>query len=127
MSRWTRQDLDTVTNRLGRIVPAKNKFNARKKEVDGILFDSTHEAEVYQGLKLRQFANEITGLQCHVPLRVEINLIHVFSYECDFVFWDAVGKHYQDAKGYKKGAAYQLFRLKAKIIQAVLGITIEEV
>lgn len=106
-----------------------NKFGARKKQVDGITFDSTHEAEVYMGLKLRAIAKEIERIQCHVPIRVEVNGDHVFTYECDFVWWYPNGTSavYQDAKGYRKGAAYQLFRLKKAVVKAALGIEIEEV
>ena len=111
----------------------RNKFGARKKMVDGIEFDSTHEAEVYQQLKVRQAAGQIRALECHVPMRIEVNGQHVFNYECDFKFWSYAtitrcdGLVYQDAKGYKKGAAYQLFRLKKAVIKAALGIEIEEV
>lgn len=111
-----------------------NKFGAVKKQVDGITFDSTHEAECYQQLKMLQMAGDITDLQCHVPLRIEINGQHVFNYECDFRFREispvdarVSRARHQDAKGYKKGAAYQLFRLKKAVIKAVLGIEIEEV
>ena len=132
--RLTRDQLAAINARRG-----PNKFGARKKMVDGITFDSTHEAEVYIGLKLRQQAGEIRNLQCHVPIRVHVNEQHVFSYECDFVYEEGSyvvpgGKAaprwrsaWADAKGYKKGAAYQLFRLKKAVIKAALGIEIEEV
>jgi hypothetical protein len=105
----------------------RNKYNAEKNTVDGIVFDSRHEAEVYQGLKLRQHAGEINSLQCHFPLHIEVNGEHCFDYIADFRFYDRERLVYQDAKGLRKGTAYQLFRLKAKVIKAALGIDIEEV
>lgn len=76
-----------------------------------------------------QKSGGIRELQCHYPIRVEINGQHVFTLEVDFRFWDCDTntRRHQDAKGYKKGAAYQLFRLKRAVIKAALGIEIEEV
>lgn len=125
MLRLSHSDLAAINARR-----SANKFGARKKQLDGITFDSTHESEVYVGLKIQQASALITDLQCHVPLRVEINGQFVFTYECDFVFKSRVAPwvlRYLDAKGYKKGSAYQLFRLKKAIIKASLGIEIEEV
>ena len=142
MSRNLRLSRDQLTTIMTR--RSGNKFGARKKEIDGIVFDSTHEAEVYQNLRMQQQLGLIRDLRCHVPMPIEVNRQLVFFYHCDFVFtrlppknaeWEsrhpaeAMGSHvvYQDAKGYKKGAAYQLFRLKKAVIKAALGIEIEEV
>ena len=40
-----------------------NKYNARKKEIDGITFDSTAEARRYQQLKIESVAGAIWNLQ----------------------------------------------------------------
>lgn len=113
-----------------------NKFGAKKKMVDGIGFDSTHEADRYMALRLEEKAGQICNLKMQVPLQVEINGEHVFTYICDFVyerkaapgpgdgFWVLF---HEDAKGYRKGAVYQLFRLKKAIIKAALGIEVIEV
>lgn len=45
----------------GEQVKPTNKFNAKKKVVDGIKFDSKAEADYYQQLKLRLRAGEIKG------------------------------------------------------------------
>jgi hypothetical protein len=115
-----------------------NKFGAKRKSVDGIGFDSTHEADRYQALRLEEKAGEVRELKMQVPLQVEVNGQHVFTYLADFVYErKGVGtmnpdlivwrKCYEDAKGYRKGSAYQLFRLKKAVIGAALGIVIEEV
>lgn len=127
VTRWSKSDLALATNRLGARVQSQNKFNARKKVVDGITFDSTHEAEVYQGLKLRQMAGQISDLKTHVPIRVVINSHYVFQLIVDFTYKVGPQEVFEDAKGYKKGAAYQLFRLKKAIIKAAMGIGVDEV
>lgn len=114
-----------------------NKFNARKKVIDGIEFDSTHEAERYQLLQLEVKAGTVRDLKVHVPIQVHVKdpigkPTHVFTYECDFVYdrgpeFGPPKIVYEDAKGYRKGSAYQLFRLKKSVIAAALGIVIEEV
>jgi hypothetical protein len=108
-----------------------NKFGAKKKMVDGIGFDSTHEAERYMALRLEEKAGEIKGIKLQCPMHVEVNGKAVFTYICDFVYerkvadlWQVV---HEDAKGYRKGAVYQLFRLKKAIIHAALGVEIHEV
>lgn len=122
--RLTKEQLAAIQNRRK---PA-NKFGARKKMVDGITFDSTHEAEVYMLLKADPLVKQ---LRCQVPLQVHVNDVHVFTYLCDFVYEYRLGAAFRtthvDAKGYRKGAAYQLFRLKKTVIKAALGIEIEEV
>lgn len=40
-----------------------NKYNAKKVEVDGIIFHSKAEADYYSGLKIRQAAGEITSFE----------------------------------------------------------------
>lgn len=46
--------------------PKRNKFGARKKEVDGITFDSTKEAKRYQSLKLLEQTGQIRELKTQV-------------------------------------------------------------
>lgn len=104
-----------------------NKFGAVKTVVDGITFDSRHEAEVYTNLRAQQAAGQITELKTHVPLQMQVAGVHIGTLVVDFVFTTPKGKKYQDAKGYRKGSAYQLFKLKAKIIAATKCIFIEEV
>ena len=43
----------------------RNKYNAIKKEVDGVVFDSTIEARRYGDLKFMQMAGQISNLECH--------------------------------------------------------------
>ena len=43
----------------------KNKYGARKVEIDGYTFDSKREAERYEELRLLQMAGKIRDLICH--------------------------------------------------------------
>ena len=43
----------------------RNKFNAVKKVIDGITFDSTREAKRYSELKFMAAAGQISDLECH--------------------------------------------------------------
>lgn len=109
-----------------------NKLGAQRCQHDGIDFDSKHEGERY--LLLKTLSN-ITGLRVHVPLACEVNGVLVCTYIVDFVYVEhdvprASGKKrtvYEDAKGYKGGATYALFKLKKKLVEALHGITIDEV
>lgn len=108
-----------------------NKYNARKVEIDSITFDSKKEAARYCELKLMQRAGEIRGLQ----LQVEYELIpkqageRACNYIADFVYQDvASGKTVvEDVKGYKKGAAYNIFAIKRKLMLWRYGIEVQEV
>lgn len=104
-----------------------NKFGAQKTVIDGITFDSRHESEVYIGLREQQRAGLIKELRCHVPIQLEVNGVHVGTYEVDFTYVTPEGKRYIDAKGYRKGNAYQMFKLKKALVKAVHGWDVEEV
>lgn len=108
--------------------PAKrNKFGAVKTLYNGITFDSKHECECYIKLHSDEVCGLISELRLQVPLQVHVHGVHVFTYIADFKFIRDGNECYQDAKGYRKGSAYQLFKLKQKVIAAAMGINVEEV
>lgn len=120
-----------------------NKLGAQRCQHDGIDFDSKHEGERYLLLKQRMKAKEIRALAVHVPLPCEVRGVLVCTLMIDFVYerlWTddelkaakalpqkCWRKIHEDAKGYKGGATYALFKLKKKLAEAVHGITIDEV
>lgn len=101
------------------------KFNAKKVEIDGIVFDSGLEAKRYQKLKLLERSGEIRELDIHVPYRLEVNGEHICDYEADFVYIRVSDgfKVVEDAKGVKT----PVYRLKKKLMKAIYGIEIVEV
>ena len=116
-----------------------NKYQAQKIEVDGFRFDSKKEAARYGELKLLQMAGEISDLKVHPKYKLEIDGQKICEYWADFEylakdddgllirqdysgFWRLV---VEDVKGMKKGAAWKIFRIKAKLMKAVYDIEVQ--
>lgn len=111
----------------------KSKYGARKTELDGMVFDSNHEARRYAYLKTLERAGEISGLERQVkyilvPAQagedgkiVERAVIYV----ADFVYRDAHSgeKVVEDAKGMRT----RDYIIKRKLMRYVHGIEIREV
>lgn len=114
---------------------SKSKYNAEKTEVDGKQFDSKKESNRYRELSLMEQAGEITDLQTQVkfvliPAQKKDGKVieREVSYYADFCYYDADGNyHVEDVKGYKKGQAYALFKIKRKLCLWVHGIEIKEI
>jgi len=102
------------------------KYNAKRTEVDGIVFASKREAARHQELKLLERAGEIHGLklQPKFPMNVEGGG-HVGHYIADFSYVDSrTGRSVvEDAKGMRT----PVYRLKKRIVEAQYGIEIREV
>ena len=128
-----------------------NKFNAQNTMYDGLVFDSLHERKRYVELKLLMKAKEIRDLKIQVPfvlipeIREESTEIYKSGphkgekkpgkllekqtlYIADFTYYDKDGNYVvEDAKGLKKGAAYQVFVIKRKLMLHKYGIRVIEV
>lgn len=112
-----------------------NKYNARKCYIDGKKFDSVAEGERYLILKDKQKRGLIYGLECQKRFVVIEGQIHEKKrvqetvYIADFAYYDAFTKKLvvEDVKGSKKGAAYQIFTIKKKLMLQKYGIWIHEV
>lgn len=120
----------------------KNKYNARKVKVDGIVFDSRKEADRWRELKLLERAGKITELQRQVKFTLiptqrkfcgEIDKNGRFkkgkvierkcSYYADFVYMQNGKQIVEDAKG-KRTDEYVI---KRKLMLFLEGIRIQEV
>lgn len=99
-----------------------SKFNAKKTVVDGITFDSVWESKRYSQLKIMEKSGEIEDLQLQVPFALEVNGIKVCDYKADFVYKENGHQIVEDAKGVKTPE----YKLKKKLMKAVLGIDIKE-
>lgn len=74
------------------------------------------------GLKQIKYFNE------QVAFQIEFNGVEICRYVCDFVVYYGDGKiEYVDVKGMKTGSAYQIFKLKKKLVEAQYGIKIKEI
>ncbi len=108
-----------------------NKFGAKKTEYNGQMYDSTAEAVFARTLDRLRLASEsrerVIEVETQVKFDFHVNGEKMFTYILDFKVTYANGAiKYFDVKGLKKGAAYDLFRIKSKCISAQHGIIIEE-
>lgn len=128
-----------------------NKYGARKvKAPDGQVFDSQKERDRWCILRLLERAGRISDLRRQVTFeliptqREESTEVYKagpqkglpkpgaiieksVKYVADFVYCDADGNTVvEDTKGYKKGAAYDLFVIKRKLFLYRYGIRIKE-
>lgn len=124
----------------------KNKYNAKKVEIDGIKFDSVKEGRRFLELKAMEEAEVISELKRQVkyvlvPAQREPDTIgkrggkikgklleRECSYVADFVYKDSKGNTIvEDVKGYRGGGAYEVFKIKRKLMLYIHGIKINEV
>jgi len=102
----------------------RNKYGAESSWIDGIRFASKAEAKYYQMLKYRERLGEVTDVRLQEPFTVLGPKGQVVCvYRADFVFWDASESRQRviDVKGMQT----PLFKLKKKLVEAFLGITVE--
>ena len=114
-----------------------SKYRNVKTTLYGIAFDSKREAGRYAELRMLEQGGAISDLKTQVPYELVVNGVKVCKYIADFVYTvrnpsrtaggpfvlDVV----EDVKGMRAGAAYQTFKLKAKLMKAVLGIEVVEI
>ena len=114
-----------------REVEAISKYGNRKTEINGILFDSRHEANRWIELTYLERAHMIRDLQRQVafeliPKQVDEHGNHerAVKYVADFVYYDKDGNLVvEDAKGMRTDA----YKLKKKMMLYFKGIRIVEV
>lgn len=70
-----------------------NKYNAKKVEVDDIIFHSKAEADYYSGLKIRQAAGEISNFELQPRFTLQPTFIkngkkyQAITYSADFMVY----------------------------------------
>lgn len=102
----------------------KHKYNAKKTEVEGIVFDSAKEAKRYKELQMLLKAGEIGLLELQVEYELNVGGTHSLKYVADFVYILKTGeKIVEDAKGFKT----KEYLKKKKLMKKVLGIEIKEI
>lgn len=105
--------------------PKKSKYGAVKTEVDGIAFDSKHEASRYAELRLLEQSGEITNLRLQVPFELipKSKYGMPIRYIADFLYNGINGQLIvEDAKGVKT----PVYRLKRRMMAEKYGIKIKE-
>src|SRR5579872_3499173 len=105
--------------------PARSsKYGAKRTVVDGITFASKREATRYSELKLLERAGTISELTLQPSYKLMIGTDLICRYRADFSYKErGVGPVVEDAKGVET----QIFRLKRKLMRALLGIEVRTV
>ena len=100
-----------------------NKFRAVRTFASGVWFHSKGEAARWSELKLLERAGEITELDRQVPYELNVKGERVGTYIADFVYVETeTGFVVEDFKGVRTAE----YRIKAKLMKAIYGITIRE-
>lgn len=131
-----------ITRRMLKQQPKPSKYRNVRYETQGEKFDSKHESEIWLGLKAREAAKEIEGLQRQMrfslycpdltPPDCAPSNTQVAEYVADFTFRTRDPQtglltvlHVLDAKS--KATRTAVYKLKKKWLELQDGIIIEEV
>jgi hypothetical protein len=90
-----KQYLETISSPVKRT----NKFNARKTEVDGIIFDSKAEAERYGTLKLLERAKQVRSVSVKPEYPLKVNGVLIGYFTPDFGYFEGGRNFVDDVKG----------------------------
>jgi len=104
-------------------ITRRSKYRNVRTTVGGITFASKREAARWQELQLMQKAGAIIGLTRKTRWAIVVNGLLVCEYWPDAEYREGGILVVEDTKGYRN----KLYALKAKLMQAVHGITIREV
>ena len=100
-----------------------SKYHARRTQVDGHWFDSAKEAARYRALRLLEQAGAIHDLELQPAYPMRVNGRLICTYRADFRYVeDGRVLIVEDVKGVKT----PVYRLKAKLLQALYGIEVRE-
>lgn len=107
-----------------------SKYNNKKIEVDGIIFDSRREANRYKALKLLEQSGEISNIERQkrfelIPKQTDASgkTVRACSYVADFVYTNKEGRQIvEDVKGMRT----DVYKIKKKLMLYVHGVTVIE-
>lgn len=104
--------------------PKRSKYRNVKTTVDGIKFDSKREAAFYCELKQREKAGEVYEVQLQRRYAlIAPNGMLMATYVADFVLWDEREKRTRVID--VKGVETEVFKIKRRMMLALLGIEVE--
>lgn len=104
-----------------------NKYHAKESVFKGVKYDSQREAEFAECLDLLAKIGEVSDVKIQVPYKIEINGQLICRYVADFVVTYSDNRvEVIDVKS-PYTAKLPVYRLKKKLMKAVLGIEIKEV
>jgi len=102
----------------------RSKYANVRTRVGAHAFASKKEARRYRDLLLLEAAGAIFNLSLQHRFRIAVNGVEVCAYVADFTYTEQPSGQYvvEDVKGVRTA----LYRLKAKLMKAVHGVTIRE-
>lgn len=101
------------------------KYRNKKTVVDGVTFDSAHEARVWQELRILERAGQITDLQRQVRFSLVVNSVKIATFVADFVYKENGAQVVLDAKS-APTAKLPTYVMKKKLMRALHGIEVRE-
>ncbi len=106
----------------GFIAPKPAKYRAKPMQIDGLRFPSQKEGKRY--LELRELARlgKIQNLELQPRYRLAVGGNHVCDYVADFRYFAEGKMVVEDVKGFKT----RVYKLKKRLMKAILGIDIFE-
>jgi hypothetical protein len=121
-----------VVRKIGLVKPVvppvkPSKYRNVRVEFEGMTFDSMKELKRYQDLLLLEKAGKIADLKRQVPFSLCIRNEEIAVYRADFVYLENGKKRVEDVKGYKRGLAYRMFKMKAAMVKALYRVEVIEV
>lgn len=104
----------------------RSKYGNRKVTLNGVTFDSQHEAQRYLVLDLARRQGQISELAVHPRYRLEVNGKLVCGFWPDFQYVNREGKLVvEDAKS--APTKTRAYRIKVKLFKALYGHDVVEV
>jgi hypothetical protein len=111
--------------------PKRYKYPAKKTLVDGKVFDSKHESDVYLALKMEQAAGQITDLECQRQFPLVVTSardgapVLVGTITLDFAYKRNGQLEVAEAK---VGATRRIrdYPLRKRLFEALSGLTVRE-
>lgn len=100
-----------------------HKYGAKSVTIDGVWFASTKEGKRWCELQLMQHGGYISDLKRQVRFPIDVNGIPICHYVADATYQRNGKLVVEDCKGVET----DIYRLKAKLMKAVHGITVETV
>jgi hypothetical protein len=126
MSRVVRLDYDP-TNPTAKVPGSSPKWRNVPTAVDGYVFDSKEEAEVYKLLRTRLRAGEIGELRVHPPFRLVVNDCLIATYIADFAYEELPSKAAVIVDVKSPVSRTRVYTMKRRLMYALYGVRIVEI
>jgi hypothetical protein len=107
------------------VMARRSKYANETVDLGGVRFDSKREARRWGELQLMERVGRICDLRRQVRYRLEVNGLHVCDYLADFTYQEEGELVVEDVKSPPTRTA--VYRVKKKLLKALMGLDIREV